>query len=300
MSGVSAIIFGLLIGSFLNVCIYRIPLGRPKGLVSLDDDVEEQQEAPHPSHDGKKITITYPRRSICPSCNAQLRWFHNLPLVSWIVLRGRCAFCKTAISARYPLVEFLSALVCYFCAMRFGISPTGFVVYAFCASLIVISFIDYDYYIIPNVISLPGTLLGLVVGVANQFLGVFKPPIVQGVWGSVIGVALGAGFLLLVAELYIRIRKKSGLGFGDIKLLAMTGAFFGLSAAFYTIFIGSFLGAICGLLLILFKGKSTSHPIPFGPYLALGTVIYLIWGFDQLTVFNPGLPPAPFTTGVLP
>ncbi len=277
------IVFGLIIGSFLSVCVYRIPLGRYKGLVDLDrpEDEDPAPEIPK-TPQGEVITIAYPPRSFCPHCHKQLAWYHNIPVLSWLFLRGKCAFCSTSISVRYPTIELLSGISAALSFGQFGLTTTGIIIYAFCAALIVISFIDYDYYIIPNVISIPGTVLGIILGVVNTYFDVVFPPLTSGIVESGLGVLFGGGFLLLISEIYMRVRKKVGLGVGDIKLLAMTGAFFGPEAAIYTIFVGSLLGSIFGVLIMLCRGRGVSHPIPFGPYLAVGIFLYIFVGLDLM------------------
>jgi leader peptidase (prepilin peptidase)/N-methyltransferase len=141
--------------------------------------------------------------------------------------------------------------------------------------LIVISFIDIDYYIIPDVISIPGTILGVIVALVNQFTNLLAWPFAADLVDSLLGLAFGGGVLFLIAEVYYRVRKREGLGLGDVKLLALTGAFFGLPGALYTMFIGSLLGSVLGLLLILLSGKRMTYQLPFGPYLALGTIVYI-------------------------
>ena len=231
-------IYGLLIGSFLSVCIFRIPYGRPKGLESLD--LDEEDEA---FFEKSELSIWEPKRSFCPECKEQLKWYHNLPLISYILQCGKCAYCKTKIPFRYPLVEILSALCAYFSFVSFSL-PTAIIVYIFCCALIVISFIDIDYYIIPNIISSPGMGIAVLIAGINQFTHFFDYPIVPDLLGSVYGFLAGAGFLYAISEIYFRIKGKVGLGFGDVKLLALTGLLFGWEASIATIFIGSVLGSI--------------------------------------------------------
>lgn len=283
--------FGLIIGSFLSVCIYRIPFGRKEEWLEGQEQAEQQvAEKPAPEQESppqEKITVCHPARSFCPHCLAQLKWYHNIPVFSWLALGGRCAFCKSSISFRYPLVELLSALFALSCYTNFGLSLTALVVYAFCCSLIVISFIDYDYYIIPNLISLPGLVLGLVLALLNGIYPIFDYPLTEGIKGALLGVLVGGGFLLIVSEGYLRLRKKEGLGMGDVKLLAMTGAFFGPQGAIYTIFVGSILGSVLGILFIVLSGRKISHQLPFGPYLALGTILYIFFGPQLVaTIFS--------------
>ena len=290
LSAIFATLFGLATGSFLSVCIYRIPRSRedfPELLLPIDGSAPpEESLADGPPH--QVIQIHNPPRSFCPSCNQTLRWWHNIPLLSWLFLRGRCGFCRAPISVRYPLVEFLGGLTAYLSVTIFGVTPTAALIFIFCCALIVISFIDYDFYIIPNVISLPGTVLGVGIAVVNQYLHIFSYPVVPGLLDSVWGLLAGAGFLYLVSEGYMRLRKREGLGMGDVKLLAMTGVVFGAPGALFTIFIGSLLGAVIGILFVVCGGRRFSHPLPFGPSLALATYLYIFLGGDALGFLNGG------------
>lgn len=262
---------GLVIGSFLSVCIYRIPRSR-----ELDAETEGDNQ---PSNDDRlPISFNTPRRSICPRCSTQLLWYHNIPVFSWLFLRGKCAFCSAPISFRYPLVEALTGVAAIACYRSFELTPTSIIIFLFICSLIVITFIDYDFFIIPNVITIPGTTLGLAFSIVNEYTGFFGAPLTSGTVETTLGILLGAGFLFLVSEVYLRLRKIEGLGMGDVKLLAMTGAFFGPSCSLYTIFLGSLLGSIIGIALLLLVGRKMNQPIPFGPYLAGATIIYIFSG----------------------
>lgn len=283
-----SLIFGAIIGSFLSVCIYRIPYGRVKGISSLLLDSEipasDATAGDLPESDPTQeplpivqLSIVTPARSLCPCCQKQLLWWHNIPVISWFILGGKCGFCKAGISVRYPLIELLSAALCALSFTRFETS-TALVVYIFAASLIVLSFIDIDYYILPNVITYPGTLAGILIAALNHYFSLFSWPIVPDLWLSFYGLLAGGGFLFIISEGYFRLRGKVGLGLGDVKLLAMTGVLLGPEAALVTIFLGSFLGAIIGSLMLLFCKHSMSKPLPFGPYLALGTLLYIFLG----------------------
>lgn len=291
---ISAIVFGLIIGSFLSVCIYRIPIGKGWDEEDLSlspgslPETEKVKSEPKPQNVGAQ-SFSSPKRSLCPKCGKQLLWWHNIPLISWFLLGGKCGFCKAAIPFRYPLVEMLSALAAAMSYINFGPTATAFIVFAFCAALIVISVIDYDYYIIPNVISLPGTVIGVALAGINNYFHIFTFPLCATLLDSVFGILAGGGFLYLVSEGYFRLRKKEGLGMGDVKLLAMTGAFFGPEGSIYTIFVGSLLGSVLGILLILLSGRKFSHQLPFGPYLALGTTLYLFMGTEVLNRFGESL-----------
>ncbi|MCB0310836.1 MAG: prepilin peptidase, partial [Bdellovibrionales bacterium] len=232
--------FGLIIGSFLTVCIYRIPLGREKGLLEGAELVSDESDVAEPpeQQSSSKLTISNPKRSFCPSCNHQLAWWCNVPFFSWLFLRGKCHYCGVNIPFRYPLVEILSASFAVVSYLLYGLTPTGILIYVFAATLIVISFIDIDYYIIPNVISLPGTLIAILIAGINQFTGWFQAPVVPDLKAAGLGILAGAGFLFFISEVYLRLRKKEGLGMGDVKLLAMTGALFGVQGSLSTIFVG--------------------------------------------------------------
>lgn len=262
--------FGAIIGSFLSVCIYRIPLGKYEPV--------HEGTIPLPSGD---VSIWKPARSFCPKCQKQLLWWHNIPIVSWMALRGACGFCKAPIPFRYVFIETLSAAACVLCYLQFGLTFTGFIAYAFIATMIVIAFIDLDYMIIPNVISYPGTALGFALGAINQFFSpatgpLLEIPFTQSVLDSAIGVLGSAGLLMAIWWLYLKLRKKEGLGLGDVKLLAMIGATFGLQCALFTIFIGSMIGSVVGIGLALLSRKGFSNYIPFGPYLVVAVCAFIL------------------------
>ena len=276
--------FGLIIGSFLTVCVYRIPYGYEKGPGDFSEEPGQPETPPQPiaADEADRITIASPSRSFCPECRAQLRWWHNIPLLSWCWLGGRCSFCQARIPFRYPLIELLSALFCVLSYTRTADLQTAALLYLFCCGLIVVTFIDIDYYIIPDVISFPGMAIGFLAAACNQlwiFLyqgrPLFSAPIVPDIPQTLWGLLAGGGFLYAVSELYLLSRGKEGLGLGDVKLLAATGLFFGWQAALYTIFIGSIIGSVLGVLQLLVQGQKLSRPLPFGPYLAAATCLFL-------------------------
>ncbi|MDP2689233.1 MAG: prepilin peptidase [Deltaproteobacteria bacterium] len=234
-------VFGAVAGSFLNVCIYRIPLG---------------------------ISVVHPP-SRCPSCGSGIPFYYNIPVIGYMMLRGRCASCKAPISAVYPVTEALTGVLAALLFLRFGLSPELFVYFAFLSALIVITFIDLRLRIIPDVISLPGIALGFI---ASFFL---ESP---GVVNSGLGILLGGGALFGIAAGYHFITGAEGMGGGDIKLLAMIGAFAGWKGALVALMLGSFLGAFIGLAVILAMGKGSRFRIPFGPFLAFGAVVHLFYG----------------------
>ncbi len=241
-----AFAFGAIMGSFANVLIHRLPLG---------------------------LSIVSPG-SRCPSCGNGIRWFDNIPILSYFILGGRCRICKTTISPRYPLVEALSGLLFAAVVFRFGIQPTTAALSLFVWALLVITFIDLDHRIIPDVISLPGTVLGL----AFSFAPGFPRPV-----DSLVGVVVGAGILFFVLYAYEKIMGEEGMGLGDVKLLAMIGAFLGWQALPVTILVSSLSGSVVGVGYALLKGESVrKFPVPFGPFLALGAVVHLFFGVELI------------------
>lgn len=279
------IALGLCVGSFLTVCIYRIPYGRPMGPPNWDEDEAEQDVTPPPAEQEKKLSIWEPSRSFCPHCNKQLKALFLVPFFSWVFLGGKCGFCRAPIPFRYPLTELLTAAAFWLSWHFFGPTPTAVLSAVLCCSLIVISFIDIDYYIIPDVISKPGMVIGLLLAAANQFFHWFSAPFVGTFLWSLAGFAFGGGILLLISEVYLRLRRRIGLGFGDVKLLAMIGAFLGIEGAFYSMFLGSLFGAVFGITLMLVYRKNSAYQLPFGPYLAVGAVLYLFGVHSALPFF---------------
>ncbi len=250
--GVVAFVFGAVIGSFLNVCIWRIPEGK---------------------------SIVFPG-SHCPSCGKPIRWTDNIPVLSYLLLRGKCRECRAPISPRYPLVELLTALFSVALLWNYGPGLPYAAAFCFVSALIVITFIDLDHQIIPDVISLPGIPIFGVMAVFIMGL-----PFLD----SVLGILIGGGFLYLVAVGYELLTKREGMGGGDIKLLAMIGAFLGWQSLFFVVFASSIIGAVVGITLILLKGKNMKYAVPFGPFLALGSVLYLFAGKELMFfLFYPG------------
>lgn len=245
MLEVTVFILGLLIGSFLNVCIYRLP---------------------------RRESIVFPA-SHCTSCGTPIQPYDNLPLVSFLFLRGRCRACRAPISWRYPLVELVHALGYLFILRQFGPSLQAGIYALFFSSLVVVIFIDLSHQIIPDAITLPGMLLGLLA--ASTVL----PP---GPINSLIGLFLGGGLFYLVAILSLALLKKEGMGGGDIKLIAMIGAFLGWKGMLLTIFLAALAGSVSGLFMVLVRGRSRAAPIPFGPFLAVGAMVSLFWGAEIL------------------
>jgi len=241
--------FGLTVGSFLNVCIYRIPRG---------------------------LSIIIPS-SRCPSCLIPLKPWDNIPVLSFLLLRGRCRYCKARISLRYPLVEFLNAILYLIVFWRFGFGLHVFVYFVLSSSLIVITFIDLDFQIIPDRITLAGIPLGFLAG---SFLlpDPFARSSLLGIKESFIGMVSGFAIFYLVALVGSAIFKKEALGGGDIKMMTMIGATMGWKTVILTTFLGSLAGSIFGITLMALKGKNMTTKLAFGPFLALGAIITLFFG----------------------
>lgn len=269
--------FGAIIGSFLTACIYRIPLGK----------YDAVKEVPSPPGI-ESATLLEPRRSFCPNCGNQLKWWHNIPIISWLILRGGCGFCGNKIPLRYPLVELITASSALLCLLRFGPTSTALLIFIFVAALIVITFVDLDYMIIPDVISLPGTTLGLIVGIVQQFTNshTFLSPVVDGTFSSLLGILMGGGFLYLVSEVYLRLRKIDGLGMGDVKLLAMIGAFFGPRCAFFTILASSLVALAVMIPAVVFSKHGLKQHLPFGPYIAFAAFLFIFFFTNAFLPFS--------------
>jgi leader peptidase (prepilin peptidase)/N-methyltransferase len=237
---VIVVLFGLFIGSFLNVCIYRIQKGE---------------------------SIVWPP-SHCPKCTKALKPWDNIPVISYLILKGRCRYCTEPISVRYPVVELLSALLAVSLLYRFGMSVTFLIYYLWACVLLIITFIDLDIQIIPDRLSLGGIVVGLLV--------VYWLPVTYK--DALIGLILGGGLLLAIIYCYYFLTKKEGMGGGDVKLLAMIGVFTGWQGVLFTVFASSLMGTMVGIPWGLLKKGTLKAAIPFGPFLALGALIYVFWG----------------------
>ncbi|MBF0383589.1 MAG: prepilin peptidase [Magnetococcales bacterium] len=240
-----AFAFGGIWGSFLNVCIYRIPAGQ---------------------------SIVYPP-SRCPGCEKSIAWYDNIPILSWLYLKGKCRNCKTSISPQYPIIEALSAIMTLHVVTVFGFSWEALALICLGYSFIVMMVIDLYHYILPDVITLPGIIIGLLLAWLPQVgdpIATFND--------SIMGVVVGGGGLWLFAWIFEKVTGKVGMGFGDVKLLAMVGAWLGWQALGFTIFFAALLGSIIGIAWITLLGRDRAKPIPFGPYLVLAAWIYIFIG----------------------
>ncbi|WP_339136262.1 MAG: prepilin peptidase [Candidatus Electrothrix sp. GW3-4] len=243
-------IFGALIGSFLNVVILRLP--------------DEEQSVVFPA-------------SHCPKCGTSLHWYENIPILSYIALRGKCRTCKTPISLQYPVVELCMGLLSLALYHRFGFSLILPFYFLFLAALLVIIFIDIHLQIIPDKISLPGILVGFACSFLNPLIS----------WQQAgIGILLGGGILYAVAKGYALFTGRDGMGGGDIKLLAMIGAFLGYQCLLYVIFFSSLTGSVVGIAAMFWQKKGGQTRIPFGPFLSLGAMSWLFFQEDILAVWS--------------
>jgi len=267
MISVLVLLFGLTIGSFLNVCIARIPLDL--SIVSP------------PSH--------------CPRCKAPIRWFDNIPLISFAVLGGKCRTCGLPIAWRYPLVELLNGLLYLWTIYEFGFTGESILVMILCSSLVVITFIDIDHQIIPDVITFPGMAVGLCI--APFFMTTLTGPLPFGIGGMLpplgqyatslinacIGLVFGAAPLYTIGLIWEKLRKVEAMGGGDVKYMAMVGSFLGWKGAFLNIMLGAVSGSFVGVALILLKKHQSDKVIPFGPFLAFGTLLTVFMGSDIIS-----------------
>ncbi len=265
-------LFGLLIGSFINVVAYRLP-------VMMDRDWRRQcLEYLHPDEpvaEGERFDLITPR-SRCPSCGHRITALENIPVLSYLFLRGACSACGTRISPRYPIVEFATALLSAVVAWKFVQDGGGWgwplaAALIFTWALIALSLIDFDHKLLPDAITLPLLWLGLLLSLGGVFTDMRS---------SIIGAAAGYLSLWSVYQLFRLLTGKEGMGFGDFKLLAAIGAWLGWQALPVTILLSSLVGAVVGVTLILIRGRDRNIPIPFGPYIAAAGWLALLWGED--------------------
>lgn len=235
-------IFGMCIGSFINVCIYRLPASK---------------------------SIIDPLRSICPNCGNIIRFYDNIPVLSYFWLKGRCRNCDKPISFRYPLVELIGGAFALCTFLKFGLTLEAVVYFAFIATLVLITFIDIDHQIIPDLITIPGIPVG--------FLASFAIPSIT-YKESLLGLLAGGGSLLLVGWIYYLIKKAEGMGGGDIKLMAMIGVIVGWKGIIFTIFFSSLIGTLFGIIIMLRTKMGMKIAVPFGPFLSIGAITYIFFG----------------------
>ncbi|MEW5770747.1 MAG: A24 family peptidase [Pseudomonadota bacterium] len=267
----AAAVLGLLIGSFLNVVIHRLPkmLEREwrEQCAWLHGETQAQEAGPTPAYN-----LVLPP-SACPHCGHRIRWFENIPVLSWLALRGRCAQCGGTISPRYPVVEALTGALFAYAAWRWGLGVETLWVWALLAILVALTFIDLDTQLLPDSLTLPLAWLGLLANLHGRFV-----PLEEAVLGAVIGYLS----LWSVYQLFKLLTGKEGMGFGDFKLLAALGAWMGWKMLLPIVLAASLAGALIGVSLVLFRGRERSQPLPFGPWLSLGGLVCLFWGGEIL------------------
>jgi leader peptidase (prepilin peptidase)/N-methyltransferase len=234
-------ILGLIVGSFSNVCICRIP---------------------------RNESIIFPA-SHCPKCRSNISPKDNIPLLSYILLKGRCRNCKSKISIQYPIVELLTGLIYLIIYLTYGLSIQSLIYIILSSALVIIAFIDLNEQIVPDVISLPGIVIGFIISFFVPYISFIN---------SSLGVLVGGGIILGIGMAGSVIFKKEAMGGGDVKLAAMIGAFLGWKYITISLFLGFFLGALAGIFLIMAKIKSREDTVPFGPFIVLGSLITLLWG----------------------
>lgn len=269
----SIFILGLLVGSFLNVVIYRLPIifkreWRKDCCNYLEENYDAKIQFDNTKEPSEPFNLVKPD-STCPSCGHQIRAWENIPVISYILLKAKCSKCKTPISFRYPFIELLSAILAAACAWHFGFSLTGFSAILLTWALISLAFIDLDTQYLPDQITLPLLWLGLLLNLNHTFTDINS---------ALIGAIAGYLALWTVHHSFKLITKKEGMGYGDFKLLALLGAWMGWQFLPAIIIISSLVGSITGISLILFKKHQREIPIPFGPYLAIAGWIVLLWG----------------------
>lgn len=254
--------FGAILGSFLNVCIHRLPLGE---------------------------SVVRPR-SRCPGCGTGIAWYRNVPVLSWILLRGRCAACGAPIPWRYPLVESGSAAALVGLWLAYGATPAFPVAGAFVLAMIALFFTDWDHKLLPDAITLSGFVTGVAIAWFNPFLGAGGW---RRVWLAAAGAALGAGVLWSIGAIYKRLRGIEAMGMGDVKMMAFVGAWTGPEGVLFTLFAGSVVGAVVGLASIPLRGGSMKSELPFGCFLAPAAVAALLVGKRALEAYYGLLMPGP-------
>ncbi len=267
-------LLGLIVGSFLNVVIHRLPKMMEREWAEQCAALNYQEGDPEPPA-ASAYNLVIPR-SACPSCGHRISAAENIPVLSWLWLRGRCSQCKTPISSRYPIVEALTGLLSAFAAVHFGYGMAAFAALLMIWALVALTFIDFDTQLLPDDITLPLLWLGLLFNMGDTFTDLKS---------AVIGAAAGYLSLWSVYWLFKLIMKKEGMGYGDFKLLAAIGAWFGWIMLPLVILLSSLVGAVVGIFLMILAKRGRNVPMPFGPYLAGGALVALFWGEPIVRVY---------------
>jgi leader peptidase (prepilin peptidase) / N-methyltransferase len=262
-------IVGLLLGSFFNVVIYRLPkMMEANWRQECEYLLSEDKDSSPQISQTEQFNLAIPN-SHCPSCNAPIKAWQNIPVISYAMLGGRCASCKTSISLRYPLIEVITALLSVFPLLMFGLTPYAFAIILFSWLLLILTVIDIDHQLLPDQVTLPLLWLGLLYNSIFAHIA-----ITDALWGAI------AGYMILwsVFWFFKIVTGKEGMGYGDFKLLAALGAWLGWQYLPLIILLSSVVGAVCGGIILVAKRNSTSTPMPFGPYLAGAGWIAVFWG----------------------
>jgi len=273
----SAFLFSLLVGSFLNVVIHRLPLMLDRQWREQADEIAGKEPVDEAN---ERFNLVVPR-SRCPSCGAAIKAHQNIPVLSYLLLRGRCAKCRTRISPRYPVVELVTALLSAAVAWRFGWHWQTLAGLAFTWALVALTVIDFDHQILPDVITLPLLWLGLLLSLA--WSAGLLPPAPVDPRSAIIGAAAGYLSLWLVYWTFRLLTGKEGMGYGDFKLFGALGAWMGWQMLPMIILLSAFAGAVFGIAMIALRGRDKNVPMPFGPYLAAAGWIALMWGPQIVT-----------------
>ena len=265
---VFVVIFSLMIGSFLNVVVYRLPIMMHNGWYLECREFLSEELAGSTAKEIEPLTLSVPN-STCPKCGHKIRFYENIPVISWMLLKGKCSSCKSNIAIRYPLVEAITALLSAVIAYKFGVSLETLLLLVLTWGLVCLTLIDFDHMLLPDQIVMPLLWLGLLININGLFIPLSD---------AVMGAAVGYMSLFSVFWLFKLLTGKEGMGHGDFKLFALFGAWAGWQLLPILILMASVVGAIVGISLILFKNHQREQAIPFGPYLAVAGWVTLLWG----------------------
>jgi len=278
--GITVFVFSLMVGSFLNVVIYRLPVILERTWRKECDELKGEVA----TGEGDPFNLVVPR-SRCPHCGHRIRAWENIPVISYVFLRGKCSQCRTRISLRYPLVELLTAALSTVTALMLGPTLSGLAAVVLVWGLIALAFIDFDHQILPDVIVLPGLWIGLLLNSQQVFTSLES---------AVYGAVAGYISLWLVYQLFKLVTGKEGMGFGDFKLFALFGAWLGWQQLPLIILLSSLTGAVLGLAMIVVAGRDKQVPMPFGPFLCIAGWIAMLWGKDIVSGYLHLFQVAPF------
>lgn len=270
-------ILGLVVGSFLNVVIYRLPIMMENSWKQeFDDYFNDEDTSTVPQSKEQPVFNLAKPDSTCPHCGHKITPWENIPIISWLILRGKCSNCKSPISIRYPAIEALTGIMSFLVAWQFGINIETLYLLVFVWSLIALTFIDIDKMLLPDQITLPLMWLGLILSTQNTFVDTNSA-----IWGA----ALGYLSLWSVYWAFKLLTGKEGMGFGDFKLLAALGAWLGVKSLPLIVILSSLVGAVIGIIQIVLQKHDQRQPIPFGPYLAIAGIIALFFGDEIIQAY---------------